>query len=64
MVEQGDLTPERLAGDLEELIAHPGRTAAAATAARSVGRPNAVDNLADLVEKVAGEKRAKGKTDT
>ncbi|MCB1495210.1 MAG: undecaprenyldiphospho-muramoylpentapeptide beta-N-acetylglucosaminyltransferase [Bauldia sp.] len=64
MIEQGDMNPDRLAGDLEDLIAHPERTAAAAAAARSVGRPNAVDNLADLVEKVAGEKQANGKTDT
>ncbi len=61
MVEQRDMNPERLAGDIEDLVAHPDRLQAAATAARSVGRPNAVDNLADLVEKVAAEKHLNGK---
>ena len=61
MVEQRDMNPERLAEDIEDLIAHPDRLAAAAAAARSVGRPNAVDNLADLVEKVAAEKHLNGK---
>ncbi|SDB39651.1 undecaprenyldiphospho-muramoylpentapeptide beta-N-acetylglucosaminyltransferase [Bauldia litoralis] len=61
MVAQADLTPERLAGELEALIADPARLSAAADAARGVGRPNAVENLADLVETVATEKRVNGK---
>ncbi len=54
MIEQRDMTPDRLAQDLAELIEHPGRLSAAAEAARRVGRPDAVDRLADLVERVAG----------
>jgi UDP-N-acetylglucosamine--N-acetylmuramyl-(pentapeptide) pyrophosphoryl-undecaprenol N-acetylglucosamine transferase len=53
MVEQRDMTPDRLAHDLSDLIEHPDRLAAAAGAARRVGRPDAVDRLADLVERVA-----------
>ena len=53
MIEQGEMTPDRLAGDLAELIANPERLAAAAEAAKRVGRPNAADRLADLVERVA-----------
>ena len=53
MVEQGEMTPDRLAGELAELIANPERLAAAAEAAKRVGRPNAADRLADLVERVA-----------
>ena len=53
MIEQRDMTPDRLAHDLSDLIQHPDRLAAAAVAARRVGRPDAVDRLADLVERVA-----------
>jgi UDP-N-acetylglucosamine--N-acetylmuramyl-(pentapeptide) pyrophosphoryl-undecaprenol N-acetylglucosamine transferase len=53
MVEQKEMSPERLAGDLAELIAHPERLAAAAGAANQVARPNAADRLADLVERIA-----------
>ncbi len=60
MVEQRDMSADRLAGDLGELIAHPERLAAAAAAAKSVGRPDAVERLADLVERVAAGKSVKG----
>lgn len=53
---QDELTPERLAGELSALAAAPERLAAAATAARSVGRPDAVDRLADLVAAVAARR--------
>lgn len=53
MIEQREMTAERLASELELLIEAPERLAAAAAAAKSLGRPEAVDNLADLVEKVA-----------
>ena len=53
MVEQKEMTPERLAGDLAELIRHPGQLAPAAAAAKRLGRPDAVERLADLVERVA-----------
>ena len=60
MVEQRDMSADRLAADLGELIAHPERLAAAAAAARSVGRPDAVERLADLVERVAAGKSVRG----
>jgi UDP-N-acetylglucosamine--N-acetylmuramyl-(pentapeptide) pyrophosphoryl-undecaprenol N-acetylglucosamine transferase len=53
LVEQRDMTPARLAGDLAELIADPRRLARVAAGAKQVGRPNAADRLADLVERVA-----------
>ncbi len=55
MVEQKDMSPERLAHDLAEMIGHPDRLAAAAKAAKAVGRPDAVERLADLVERVAAK---------
>jgi UDP-N-acetylglucosamine--N-acetylmuramyl-(pentapeptide) pyrophosphoryl-undecaprenol N-acetylglucosamine transferase len=64
MIEQNAMTPERLATDLQHLIATPREVAAAAQAAKSVGRPDAVERLADLVEKVArgGSVTVQGKT--
>ena len=53
MVEQKDMNPQRLAGDLARLMAEPSRLIAAAAAARKAGRPDAVDRLADVVERVA-----------
>jgi UDP-N-acetylglucosamine--N-acetylmuramyl-(pentapeptide) pyrophosphoryl-undecaprenol N-acetylglucosamine transferase len=53
MIEQSEMTPERLASQIMEMIGHPDRLAAAAKAARSIGRPDAVERLADLVERVA-----------
>ena len=53
MIEQKDMTAERLAADLSALIDDTARLAAAVQAARTVGRPNAVEGLADLVEGVA-----------
>ena len=60
MVEQKNMTPERLAADIAELIGDPDRLAAAAIAARSMGRPDAVERLADLVEKVAAHESLEG----
>ncbi len=56
VVKQADLTAERLAGDLSEFLRDPSRLTAAAAAARSVGRPDAVERLADLVVSVASTK--------
>ena len=53
MVEQKDMTSERLAADLTDMMENPDRLTAAAGAARSIGRPDAVERLVDLVEKVA-----------
>lgn len=50
---QSQLTPERLAGKLAELIGAPDELARAAAAAKGMGRPDAVERLADLVERAA-----------
>jgi len=51
---QGEFTSDRLASEISALAAEPQRLAAMATAARSVGRLDAAERLADLVVKVAG----------
>jgi UDP-N-acetylglucosamine--N-acetylmuramyl-(pentapeptide) pyrophosphoryl-undecaprenol N-acetylglucosamine transferase len=51
---QADFTPDRLAAEISALAAEPERLAAMAAAARSVGRLDAAQRLADLVMKVAG----------
>ncbi len=53
MVEQKDMTSERLAADLGRLMADPAQLSAAAAAALKCGRPDAVARLADVVERVA-----------
>jgi len=50
---QDEFTPARLASDLATLMNAPGRLAAMATAAKSVGTIDAADRLADLVLRVA-----------
>jgi len=51
-IEQKDLSPQRLADEVGALLANPARLADAATAARNLGRPDAVGRLADLVEEL------------
>ncbi len=53
MIEQKDMTPERLAADLAALMGDPERLGVAAEASRKSGRPDAVKRLADVVERVA-----------
>lgn len=48
-IEQKDLSSDRLAAEIENLISRPGMLATAATAAKAQGRPDAVERLADLV---------------
>jgi UDP-N-acetylglucosamine--N-acetylmuramyl-(pentapeptide) pyrophosphoryl-undecaprenol N-acetylglucosamine transferase len=55
---QSQFTPERLADLLRKAIADPKPLIAAATAARSVGVPDAADRLADLVMSAARRDRA------
>lgn len=57
-IEQKDLSPERLAGDICALFAHSDSLVSAAAAARGLGRPDAVARLADLVEALMGQGRA------
>jgi UDP-N-acetylglucosamine--N-acetylmuramyl-(pentapeptide) pyrophosphoryl-undecaprenol N-acetylglucosamine transferase len=53
-IAQADFTPDRLAAEISAFAAEPGRLTAMADAARSVGRLDAAQRLADLVMKVAG----------
>jgi UDP-N-acetylglucosamine--N-acetylmuramyl-(pentapeptide) pyrophosphoryl-undecaprenol N-acetylglucosamine transferase len=53
-IAQADFTSDRLATEISGLAAEPARLAAMATAARTVGRLDAAERLADLVIKVAG----------
>jgi UDP-N-acetylglucosamine--N-acetylmuramyl-(pentapeptide) pyrophosphoryl-undecaprenol N-acetylglucosamine transferase len=51
---QDAFTPQRLATEIANLAAAPQRLAAMAATARSMGRLDAADQLADLVQRVAG----------
>ena len=53
-ITQGDFTPDRLAAELAGLAAEPARLTAMAAGARTVGKLDAAEQLADLVAKVAG----------
>ena len=52
-IPQSEFTPARLAAEISALAAEPDRLATMAIAARSVGRLDAAERLADLVMKVA-----------
>jgi UDP-N-acetylglucosamine--N-acetylmuramyl-(pentapeptide) pyrophosphoryl-undecaprenol N-acetylglucosamine transferase len=51
---QAEFTPDRLAAEISSFAAEPARLTAMAKAARAVGRLDAAERLADLVQKVAG----------
>jgi UDP-N-acetylglucosamine--N-acetylmuramyl-(pentapeptide) pyrophosphoryl-undecaprenol N-acetylglucosamine transferase len=53
-IPQKEFSSDRLASEISALAAEPERLAAMAQAARSVGRLDAAERLADLVVKVAG----------
>ena len=53
-IPQAEFTSDRLAAEISALAAEPARLAAMAAAARSVGRLDAAQRMADLVMKVAG----------
>src|SRR5450432_994531 len=53
-IPQTDFTPDRLAAEISGLAAEPARLAAMAAGARTAGRLDAAERLADLVVKVAG----------
>ncbi len=55
-IEQKDLDPERLSGEIARLMASPDALAGAAAAAKAQGRPDAVIRLADLVEGLMGRR--------
>ena len=53
-IPQGEFSSDRLASEISALAAEPARLTAMAAAARSVGRLDAAERLADLVIKTAG----------
>jgi UDP-N-acetylglucosamine--N-acetylmuramyl-(pentapeptide) pyrophosphoryl-undecaprenol N-acetylglucosamine transferase len=53
-IPQSDFTPDRVAAEISALAAEPARLSAMAAGARTVGRLDAAERLADLVMKVAG----------
>jgi UDP-N-acetylglucosamine--N-acetylmuramyl-(pentapeptide) pyrophosphoryl-undecaprenol N-acetylglucosamine transferase len=53
-IRQAEFTPDRLAAEISAFAAEPAKLTAMATAARTVGRLDAAERLADLVMKVAG----------
>ncbi len=53
VIAQPDFTPKRLASELSLVLAEPDRLTAQAAAARTAGRPDAAERLADLVMMVA-----------
>jgi UDP-N-acetylglucosamine--N-acetylmuramyl-(pentapeptide) pyrophosphoryl-undecaprenol N-acetylglucosamine transferase len=52
-IAQADFTPDRLAAEISALAAEPARLTAMAAGARTVGKLDAAERLADLVEKIA-----------
>lgn len=59
-IEQRNLSPERLADEIEKLIAAPEALAAAARAAKTAGRPDAVARLADFALNLAAGRPVAG----
>lgn len=55
VMEQATLSPQSLATRLHELLTDPDRLGRAAAAALKLGRPRAVERLADLAEMLAGK---------
>lgn len=53
-IPQAEFTSDRLAAEISALAAEPQRLAAMATAARTVGKLDAAERLADLAAKIAG----------
>lgn len=53
-IPQNEFTPDRLASEISTLAADPARLTTMATSARSVGRLDAAERLADLAVKIAG----------
>ena len=53
-IAQADFTPDRLAAEISALAAEPARLTAMAAGARTIGKLDAAERLADLVEKTAG----------
>jgi UDP-N-acetylglucosamine--N-acetylmuramyl-(pentapeptide) pyrophosphoryl-undecaprenol N-acetylglucosamine transferase len=63
-IEQRNLSPERLADEIEKLLAAPGTLAAAAVAAKTAGRADAVRRLADFTLELADGHRPAARVPT
>jgi UDP-N-acetylglucosamine--N-acetylmuramyl-(pentapeptide) pyrophosphoryl-undecaprenol N-acetylglucosamine transferase len=61
VIEQANLSPERLMREVDDLINSPERLAAMETAARSLARRDASARIADLIEELATQKHRHGK---
>ena len=53
-VRQSELTAEKLAKLLEQILSSPGELASRAAAAHALGKPDAAQRLADLVDEIGG----------
>ncbi|HEY3778842.1 MAG TPA: undecaprenyldiphospho-muramoylpentapeptide beta-N-acetylglucosaminyltransferase [Rhizomicrobium sp.] len=53
LVQQRDLSEQKLATMLQDLLSDPGELARRAAAAHALGRPDATERLADLVDSIA-----------
>ena len=53
MIEEADLTPESLAGAIAHILSSANRASKMARAALTLGKPDAAERLADLVEQTA-----------
>lgn len=58
LLEQKDITTESLTATVAELLSDPSRLAQMAAAAKSIGKPDAVVRLADLVEVLMGRRHS------
>lgn len=57
MIAQTELTPERLARELIDLVEHPELIAEMEVASRARGRPDAAERAVDLIQEVVTKKR-------
>jgi UDP-N-acetylglucosamine--N-acetylmuramyl-(pentapeptide) pyrophosphoryl-undecaprenol N-acetylglucosamine transferase len=55
LVPQRAFTPDKLAALLNEILANPDELAGRAAAAAALGKPNAAQRLADLVDRISGD---------
>jgi UDP-N-acetylglucosamine--N-acetylmuramyl-(pentapeptide) pyrophosphoryl-undecaprenol N-acetylglucosamine transferase len=56
IIEQRELTPERLVAEVRDLLGVPSRLKEMEEAARSLARPDAAARIADLVEGLCGKR--------
>lgn len=52
VITEAELSAERLAGAIAEIVTNPGRTAAMGMAAKTLAQPDATRRIVDLVEKI------------